>query len=62
MSAQSKTIRRAYIREYSDSGQITAYVEWSDGSRTEGDRTSTHMLSLLRRALNETGKVEYETW
>lgn len=29
-------ITRAYVRHYSDNGQTKAYVEWSDGSRTEG--------------------------
>lgn len=29
-------ITKAYVRRYRDNGQTTAYVEWSDGGRTEG--------------------------
>lgn len=33
MSTQNK-ITKAYIRDYSDNGQRTAYIEWSNGGRT----------------------------
>jgi hypothetical protein len=62
LAGERTQIKRAYIRHYSDSGQTTAYIEWTNGSRTEGERTKPHMLALLRRALNEIGKVDYETW
>jgi hypothetical protein len=28
-------ITRIYVRRYRDNGQTVAYVDWSDGSRTE---------------------------
>lgn len=58
MSARP-TIVRAYTTRYSDTGQVKAYVEWSDGSRTEGearryDRVpiGDHMYALFQRALS----------
>lgn len=30
-------ITKAYIRHYSDNGQNKAYVEYADGTRTEGE-------------------------
>jgi hypothetical protein len=59
---KSKAIRRAYIRTYSDSGQVTAYVEWVGGGRTEGATTNAHMLALLARAEREGVAVEEECW
>lgn len=41
---------RYYIRRYSDNEQTVAYVEWSDGSRTEGDPKSEFMIRLMNRA------------
>lgn len=39
------TITKAYVRKYSDSGQVTAYVEWIDHKgrtgRTEGGAPGT---------------------
>lgn len=60
------TIKRAYLRTYPDSGQRTAYIEWSDGSRTEGcttgNGTGLHMRVLFARAQREGIKIEHETW
>ena len=70
------TITRAYVRCYSDTGQTTAYVEWSDGSRTEStircreglhgrpnDLTfGAHMHALFARAKREGVKLTRETW
>lgn len=59
-------ITKAYIREYSDSGQITAYVEWIDtngkSGRTEGHPQGVHMRALLDRARREGVKVGEEIW
>jgi hypothetical protein len=56
------TIVRAYVRHYSDNGQSLAYVEWSDGSRTEGDQHNTHMQALLRHAVRLGRFAGFETW
>ena len=59
-------ITRAYVRRYSDTGQITAYVEWiaQDGAtgRTEGTLGGTHMNALFSRAAREGVCVESEVW
>ena len=56
-------IKDAYIRHYGDNGQTTGYVEWSDGSRTEGNPRGLHMEALFARFRRETGrKVRRETW
>jgi hypothetical protein len=61
-----KTITKAYIRKYSDSGQVTAGVEWLDqrgkAGRTEGPPKNTHMQALLARAQRENVAVQRETW
>ncbi len=64
-----KQIVRAYTRRYTDSGQCKAYVEWSDGSRTEGEARSynqmpigPHMTALFERAVRDGLKIERETW
>ena len=69
------SINRIYVRRYSDTGQITAYVEWSDGSRTEASPAmfarkrahwvftfGTHMHALFARAKREGLRIERETW
>lgn len=71
------TITRTYVRRYSDNGQITAYVEWSNGSRTESSLAvrescrhhesrlflfSSHMHSLFARAKREGVTMTRETW
>lgn len=53
------TITRAYIRRYSDSGQVTAYVEWIDHKgakgRTEGPPPSAPCPTCgCKKALNRT--------
>ena len=70
-------ITRIYVRRYRDNGQTVTYVDWSDGSRTEGaaDRVrqwrkpgyvvfdfGQHMHALLARANREGLKLEHETW
>ena len=74
---KQNAITRAYIRHYSDNSQTAAYVEWSDGGRTEaeahilGDKpggygwlftTGTHMTALLARATREGIAIEREMW
>jgi hypothetical protein len=64
-------IIRAYTRRYRDTGQVKAYVEWSDGSRTEGDAYNfrglflpegTHMGALFDRALRDGLAIEHDDW
>ena len=59
-------ITRAYVRRYSDSGQITAYIEWidQDGAtgRTEGTPGGAHMNALFNRAAREGVCIESEVW
>ena len=59
-------ITRAYIRQYSDNGQVTAYVEWlcqkGKSGRTEGSPQSLHMTALLSRATREGLVIEHEIW
>lgn len=61
-----KQITKAYVRTYSDSGQVTAYVEWVDdkgkAGRTEGEPLNAHMQALLSRAEREGITVEREQW
>ena len=65
----ARQITRVYTRHYSDNGQTKAYVEWSDGSRTEGDARyhnrvpiGDHMYVLFERAKRDGVKIERETW
>jgi hypothetical protein len=66
LNTTPSTIKRAYTRHYSDTGQTFAYVEWSYGSRTEGEvehhRLGLHMLALFQRAQREGITIENETW
>jgi hypothetical protein len=62
-------IVRVYTRKYRDTGQVTAYVDWSDGTRTEGPARhynkvpmGTHMQTLFDRALRDGLNVEREEW
>ena len=59
-------ITKAYIRTYSDSGQVTAYVEWIDrdgkAGRTEGSQYGWHMKALMARARREGLRVNRERW
>ncbi len=59
---QTTTISKAYIRHYTDNDQHTAYVEWSDGGRTEGEPENGHMLALFARAQREGLNITRETW
>ena len=64
-------IVKAYTRYYSDNRQLTAYVEWENGSRTEGPAENyhgipipigTHMGQLFDRALREGLTIGRERW
>lgn len=60
------SIEDAYVRTYGDTGQRTAYVEWTDHKghtgRTEGPENSARMRALLARAKREGVDVRKETW
>lgn len=69
------TITRIYVRRYRDSGQVTAFVEWSIGGYTKGNaeysnhhRAPTtpsfgaHIHALFARAHREGLRLERETW
>ncbi len=59
-------ITKTYTRNYSDSGQVTTYVEWvgSDGKtgRTEGNASNGHIKALLERAAREGVGHSHESW
>lgn len=66
-------VTKAYVRRYSDSGQVSAYVEWTDTQgrtgRTEGpaDRRTLrpiglHMTALFDRTRREGAPVTQERW
>lgn len=66
-----RKITRIYTRHYRDNGQTMAYVDWADGSRTEGTAedyhgillpVNAHMGALFDRALREGLTVEREVW
>lgn len=63
-SGRIAKITKAYIRTYSDTGQVKSYVEWIDEmgktGRTEG--SGPHMQALFERARREGVPVEKETW
>ncbi len=67
----SQGIEKVYTRYYRDNRQLTAYVEWADGSRTEGPAemyhglaipSGTHMGALFDRAIREGLTVERQIW
>jgi hypothetical protein len=58
--ATKRTIEGAAIRTYGDSGKTMAYVEWSDGSRLDGDLIE--MEPLLSRAKREGVRIRHEVW
>lgn len=75
MSKHAPAIVGLFVRRYSDTGQVTAYVAWSDGSRAEGTvqcsinhrRPTTfhfgpHMHALAARARCEGVVLQRETW
>lgn len=64
-------IIRVYTRHYRDNDQRTCYVEWADGSRTEGPAedyhgvlvpVSAHMGALFDRALATGLTIDREVW
>ncbi len=68
MTKPPRTIRRAFTRFYSDNRQLNAYVEWSDGSRTEGGAVAPkrpsglHMNQLFDRAKRDGVSITHEVW
>lgn len=68
MTKPPRTIRRAFTRFYSDNRQLNAYVEWSDGSRTEGAAhapkrpAGAHMNALFDRAKRDGLTITHEVW
>lgn len=65
------TITKAYTRHYRDNDSRKAYVEWSNGSRTEGEAelyhgvmipVGTHMGALFDRALHDGLTIGKEVW
>ncbi len=75
MPSKANTITRAYVRRYRDNGQTTAYVEWANGSRTEGPLRhsehhrgpatpsfGSHMHALFAAAKRNGVRLERETW
>jgi hypothetical protein len=60
--AEPNHIKRVYVRTYSDSGQVTVYVEWASGARTEGPQDNVHIQQLLARADREGVEFEREIW
>lgn len=65
------TITRAYTCHYRDNDSRMAYVEWSDGSRTEGSANlyhgimipvGAHMGALFDRALRDGLTIGKEVW
>lgn len=59
-------INRIYTRHYTDNGQTTTYVEWTDTKgktgRTEGDKDNPHMAALINRGRREGLTLEQERW
>lgn len=65
------SIKRIYTRQYRDNGALRSYVDWSDGSRTEGEAEryhgllvphGAHMGALFDRGIREGLTVEREVW
>ena len=65
------TIVKVYTRYYRDSDQLTAYVEWANGSRTEGAAemyhglavpSGEHMGALFDAAIRKGLTVTREVW
>lgn len=71
MPRTTPAIKSAYTRHYTDNGMRMAYVEWTDGSRTEGKAVlyhgvmipaSEHMGALFDRAIANGITIGRETW
>jgi len=67
-SIPARTIKRAVTRLYSDTGQLSAVIYWSDGSATFGravgplEPDGPHMVALFERAKRDGLTVEHEVW
>lgn len=59
--AMSK-LARIRIAHYHDSGQITVWAYWADGSVTSGKPESAHMVALMSRARRENLPIVEEDW
>lgn len=68
---QPLTIVKAYTCHYRDNGQRKAYVEWSNGARTEGNAelyhgimvpVGSHMGALFECALRNGLTIGKEVW
>lgn len=71
MRKPRNTIKRIYTCHYRDNDQCTAFVLWSDGSRTEGEAADyhgvlipvgEHMGALFDRGIREGLTVGREVW
>lgn len=68
---KSNTIKAAILRHYRDNAQCASYIEWSNGSRTEGAAeyyhgilvpVGAHMGALFDRAIREGVQIKREKW
>lgn len=59
-------ITKIFTRRYSDSGQVTTYVEWTDtrgtSGRTEGSAFKDHMRALIARGERQGVIPTREEW
>lgn len=55
----SQKIVGARVTTYPDTGQTKVWIEWSDGSSTQGSPNSAHMNALIQRAEREGVHVKY---
>jgi hypothetical protein len=71
MARTARKITKVYTRHYRDNDTLKAYVEWNDGSRTEGEAENyhglaipcgEHMGALFDRAIHEGLTVDRQTW
>ena len=74
---KARGIKRVYVRRYRDTGQVVAYCDWSDGSRTEASAKAScdwrksnawlfdfgeFMHAIFARAKRQGLDMERETW
>jgi len=66
MPRKPDEITRIYMRTYTDTGQKTLYVDWSNGSCTECDAeracSNEHMRALVDAAQRKGLTLENEVW
>lgn len=65
MTRKIRRIRAAAIRHWSDTGQIVAYIDWTDERGqygcTSGRPDSAHIQALIARAVREGVVVRQES-